>query len=137
MQRRAPVTLLIVTFAALSQASNAQDLMLEIDNVERMWMSAIADGDRTTYDKLLTEDFTWTYVSGRVIGREQTIEVIGPVAITETDKSIRIYKDSAVVTGIASLEVQGRPLTERFVRVWINGPDGQWRLAFFQATEIN
>ena len=137
MPRRVPITLLILTFAVLSQASNAQDLMLEIENMERMWMSAIADGDRTTYDKLLTEDFTWTYVSGRVIGREQTIEAIGPVAITETDKSIRVYKDSAVVTGIASLEVQGRPLTERFVRVWINGPDGQWRLVFFQATEIN
>ncbi len=137
MPRRVPITLLILTFAVLAQASNAQDLMLEIENAEQMWNSAIADGDRTTKDKLLTEDFTWTFVSGRVIGREQTIKVIGPVTITETDKSIRVYKDSAVVTGIASLEVQGRPLTERFVRVWINGPDGQWQLAFFQATEIN
>ena len=122
--------------AVFSEASNAQDLMLEVENVERMWLSAIAEGDRTSYDNLLTEDFTWTFVSGRVIDREQTIKAIGPVAITESDKLIRVHQDSAVVIGIASLEVQGRPLTERFVRVWIRDPNGQWKLANFQATEI-
>jgi hypothetical protein len=111
--------------------------MGDVEKVERMWMSAITKGDRAIYDKLLTEDFTWTFVSGRVIGREETIEAIGPVEITETDKSIRVYQGSAVVIGTASLEVQGRPLTERFVRVWVVGQDGQWRLVFFQATEIN
>ncbi len=137
MLRRVPIRLLILACAILSQASNSQELMGDVEKVERMWMSAIAKGDRAIYDKLLTEDFTWTFVSGRMIGREETIEVIGPVEITETDKSIRVYQGSAVVIGTASLEVQGRPLTERFVRVWVVGQDGQWRLAFFQATEIN
>ena len=104
--------------------------------MERMWLSAIAKGDRTSYDYLLTEDFTWTFVSGRVIDREQTIEAIGPVAITESDKLIRVHRNSAVVTGIASLEVQGKPLTERFVRVWTKGSNDQWQLTYFQATEI-
>jgi len=122
--------------AVLSEASNAQDLMLEVEKMERMWLSAIAEGDRTSYDNLLAEDFIWTFVSGRVIDREQTIEAIGPVAITESDKLIRVHQDSAVVTGIASLEVQGRPLTERFVRVWTRGPNDQWQLTYFQATEI-
>ena len=99
-------------------------------------MSAIAAGDQTTYDKLLTDDFTWTYVSGRVISRQQMIEAIGPVEIKESDKAIRVYEDSAVVTGIASLTARGRPLTERFVRVWIKDTDGKWQLAYFQATEI-
>jgi ketosteroid isomerase-like protein len=131
------IKLLVLAFTVVSPASNAQDLTVEIENVEQEWLSAITAGDRTTYDKLLSKDFTWTFVSGRVIGRDQTIEAIGPVAVTESEKSIRVYKDSAVVTGIASLEYQGRPLTERFVRVWINGSNGRWQLAYFQATEIN
>jgi ketosteroid isomerase-like protein len=137
MPRRAPIRLFILAFAILSQACNSQEFVVDVEEVERMWMSAIANGDRAVYDRLLTEDFTWTFVSGRVIGREQMMEAIGPVEITETDKSIRVYEDSAVVVGTASLEVQGRPLTERFVRVWVMGQDGQWRLALFQATEIN
>ena len=137
MLRRVPTRLLILAFAILSQTSNSQELMVEVEKVERTWMSAIANGDREIYDKLLTKDFTWTFVSGRVIGREQMIEAIGPVEITETDKSIRVYQGSAVVIGTASLEVQGRPLTERFVRVWVVGKEDQWRLALFQATEID
>ena len=101
-----------------------------------MWSSAIASGDQSTYDQLLTDDFTWTFVSGRVINRQQMIETIGPVETDVRDKIIREYENTAVVTGIASLIVRGRPLTERFVRVWVKSMDDTWQLAYFQTTEI-
>ena len=110
--------------------------MHEIEDVEARWKSAIGSGDQSTYDELLADDFTWTFVSGRVINRRQMIESIGPVDVTERDNTIRVYEDSAVVTGIASLMARGRPLTERFVRVWIKGANADWKLAYFQATEI-
>ena len=119
--------------AFYSPTSNAQDAGLD---VERKWASAIARGDQSTYDQLLASDFSWTFVSGRVINRQQMIESIGPVEIEVRDKTIREYENSAVVTGIASLIARGRPLTERFVRVWVKGKDGAWQLAYFQATEI-
>ncbi len=110
--------------------------MHEIEDVEAQWSSAIASGDQSAYDELLADDFSWTFVSGRVINRQQMIESIGPVDVTEQDKTIRVYENSAVVTGIASLIAKERPLTERFVRVWTKGADGDWQLAYFQATEI-
>ena len=103
---------------------------------DRRGGSTIASGDQSKYDELLADDFFWTFVSGRMINRQQMIESIGPVDVTEQDKTIRVYENSAVVTGIANLIARERLLTERFVRVWIKGADGDWQLAYFQATEI-
>ena len=127
---------LIWAIAFCTPISSAQHAGLSIEDVERMWSSAIASGDQSTYDQLLTDDFTWTFVSGRVINRPQMIETIGPVETDVRDKIIREYENTAVVTGIASLIVRGRPLTERFVRVWVKSMDDTWQLAYFQATEI-
>ena len=133
---RRTISILIWAFAVYAQTSFAQDAAHDIEDVERKWNAAIASGDQSTYDELLTDDFSWTFVSGRVINRQQMIETIGPVEIKERDKTIRVYENTAVVIGVASLIVGGRPLTERFVRVWIKGTDGSWQLAYFQATEI-
>jgi ketosteroid isomerase-like protein len=133
---RRTISILVWAFAVYAQASCAQDAVHDIEDVERRWNSAIASGDQSMYDELLTDDFSWTFVSGRVINRQQMIETIGPVEIKERDKTIREYENTAVVTGIASLTVGGRPLTERFIRVWIKGTDGSWQLTYFQATEI-
>ena len=133
---RRTISILVWAFAVYAQTSSAQDAVHDIEDVERKWNSAIASGDQSTYDKLLTDDFSWTFVSGRVINRQQMIETIGQVEIKERDKTIRVYENTAVVTGIASLTAGGRPLTERFVRVWVKGTDGAWKLAYFQATEI-
>ena len=133
---RISIFLLFWVCAFNPQTSCAQDALHEIEEVEARWRSAIASGDRSTYDELLADDFSWTFVSGRMINRQQMIESIGPVDVTVQDKTIRVYENSAVVTGIASLIARGRPLTERFVRVWIKDADGDWQLAYFQATEI-
>jgi ketosteroid isomerase-like protein len=116
--------------------TSAPNAVHGIEDVEQRWNSAIAGGDQSTYNQLLADDFTWTFVSGSVINRQQTIESIGPVEIDEQEKTIREYENTAVVTGIASLIARGRPLTERFVRVWVKSEDGAWQLAYFQATEI-
>lgn len=137
MKWRSAFALLAFTLAFQTRPSRAQDAKTDIETLERAWMSAIATGDKGAYDRLLAEDFTWTYVSGRAIGRSQMIETMGPVTVKERDKAIRVYNGSAVVTGIASLDVGGRPLTERFVRVWVRISGGKWQLAHFQATEIN
>ncbi len=133
---RRTISILVWAVAVYAQTSCAQNAVHNIEDVEREWNTAIARGDQTTYDELLTDDFSWIFVSGRVINRQQMIEAIGPVEIKERDKTIRVYENTAVVTGIASLIAGGRPLTERFVRVWVKGINGAWQLAYFQATEI-
>ena len=131
-----PNILVIWTFAFYASMASAQGTESDIGAVERKWNSAIASGDQSTYDELLADDFSWTFVSGRMINRQQMIETIGPVEIKERDKIILEYENTAVVTGIASLVARGRPLTERFVRVWVKSKDAAWQLAYFQATEL-
>ena len=134
-----PRTFLIALATFLIAAASpvqAQELTGDIESAERRWGETWTKGDKDTYRRLLAEDFTWTYVTGEVIDKDQAIAALNPFTIPENSKTINEYDRTAVVYGTASLNFRGRPITERFVRVWIKNEDGQWQVALFQATEI-
>jgi len=114
----------------------AQQLTDDINAAEQLWAETWTKGDKETYRKLLTGDFTWTYVTGEVIDKSQAVERLNPFTIPENSKTINEYGDTAVVYGTASLRFRDRPITERFVRIWIKNSDGLWQVVLFQATEI-
>ena len=108
----------------------------EIAAAEEKWAAAWTNGDKTAYSELLADEFTWTYVTGRVIDKSQAVDALSPFTIPETSKTIHVYDNSAVVYGTASLVFQGRPIVERFVRIWVKNEAGSWQAVLFQATEI-
>ena len=59
-----------------------------------------------------------------------------PYGLHRLGVTMHVYADSAVVYGTASLDFQGRPIDERFVRVWVKNEAGRWQVVLFQATEI-
>ena len=126
----APMLLVSVTGLA------AQALADDIEVVERLWDEIVAKGDKDAYRRLLADEFSWTYVTGEVIDKDEAVERLTPFALPEVSKQIREYGDTAVVYGTASLTFQGRPITERFVRVWARNEAGDWQAVLFQATEI-
>lgn len=128
--------LLLAMAVSLSTISQAQELASDINEAEKMWATAWTNGDKETYRALLADEFTWTYVTGRVIDKEQAVEALNAFTILETSKIINVYGNAAVVYGTASLNFRGRPITERFVRVWVKNETGQWQVVLFQATEI-
>ena len=114
----------------------AQELLSEVNLAEQSWGLAWTNGDKLAYGDLLADEFTWTYVTGLVIDKEEAISRLNPFTIPENSKTIQVYGNTAVVYGTASLMFQGRPITERFVRIWNKNESGKWQAVLFQATEI-
>ena len=129
------VALLVLTSSILTPSA-AQAPTDEITRAEEMWASAWTNGDKAAYTDLLSDEFTWTYITGRVIDKNQAVDALNPFTIPEDSKTIRVYGDTAVVFGTASLVFEGRPITERFVRMWVRNETGRWQAVLFQATEI-
>jgi len=140
VRRRAPsVAAWTLPFALLlggPAGAQEQAERADVEAAERLWSDAWTNGDKDTYRHLLAEEFTWTYITGRVIGKDEAIEALDPFVVTESSKTIHLYGDTAVVYGIARLTFRGRPITERFVRVWVKS-EGRLRAVLFQATEIS
>ncbi len=130
-----PTFLIVFSITAVCPLK-AQELTGDIECAERLWAETWKKGDKETYRKLLADDFTWTYETGEVIDKDEAVSRHNPFTIPENSKTINEYGGTAVVYGTASLDFQGRPITERFVRVWIRNQDGWWQVVLFQATEI-
>ena len=75
-------------------------------------------------------------MTGQVIDKARAVEALRAFTLSENSKTINVYGNAAVVYGTASLNFRGRPITERFVRIWIKNEAGEWQLVLFQATEI-
>jgi ketosteroid isomerase-like protein len=129
-------SMLIACLVLGASLAQAQELIGDIESAERLWGETWTKGDKDTYRRLLSDDFTWTYVDGEVIDKEEAIARLNPFTIPENSKTINEYDGAAVVYGTASLNFRGRPITERFVRVWTKNEDGEWQVVLFQATEI-
>jgi ketosteroid isomerase-like protein len=112
-----------------------QNVMDEIRSAEAGWMSARLAGNREAYAELLADDFTWTFTTGRVLSRQQSIDALQPRPAPKLTSTVQAYDRCAVVAGNATLLRDGKPVQERFVRVWSKAND-RWRAVHFQATEI-
>lgn len=114
----------------------------EIRRLESSVRQAILKGDVELFDRLLAEDFSHTSASGRTRTKAEWMEGRTPgqsaySAYDVHDLKIRIYGDTAVVTGLSDAkwrdEGEERRGRYRFIRVWIRR-DGQWKAVAFQST---
>lgn len=104
---------------------------------------ALVANDPRALALLLTEDATRTGPGGVMTTREQwlasmTEGQIRYVSAARSDTSIRLTRDSAIVTGLVDIVVekpdQGRIVEHnRYLRVFVK-QDGRWLLAAHQAT---
>ncbi len=125
----------------------------EIQELESRFGRAVITGDRAFYDRVLAEDFTHTSHSGAFKTRaefmaENKFDAKGDSKSGRTrydaydvdDLAIRIYGDTAVVTGRTSPKgrtAQGQPISGhyRYLRVWVKR-QGRWQAVAFEGTRI-
>jgi ketosteroid isomerase-like protein len=125
----------------------------EIRELEARFVRAVVEGDRAFYERVLADDFTHTSHSGVFKTRaqfmaENKFDEKKDVESGRTrydaydvdDLAIRIYGDTAVVTGRTSPKgrtAQGQPITGqyRYLRVWVKR-QGRWQAVAFQGTRI-
>jgi ketosteroid isomerase-like protein len=125
----------------------------EIQELEAQFGRAVIAGDRAYYDRVLAEDFTHTSHSGVFKTRAEFMaeNKFGQNkdpdsrrtrydAYDVDDLAIRVYGDTAVVTGRTSprgVTAQGKPISGqyRYLRVWVKR-QGRWQAVAFQGTRI-
>jgi ketosteroid isomerase-like protein len=140
-----------VVLAADGPADNAA--VREIQELETRFGRAVISGNRAFYDRVLADDFTHTSHSGVFKTRaefmaEDKFDEKKDVKTGRTrydaydvdDLAIRVYGDTAVVTGRTSpkgVTAQGKPISGqyRYLRVWVK-QQGRWQAVAFQGTRI-
>jgi ketosteroid isomerase-like protein len=117
----------------------------EIDQMEEAWRTAMLKGNSAAMDTLLADDYTAITAKGAIQTKEQAISnlrsgVLQLTALEISDRKVRIYGTTAVVTSVAELtgsrndqEMTGR---YRYTRVYVRNPQGQWKIVSFEASRI-
>ena len=102
-------------------------------------------GNSSALAALLADDYTAISAKGAIQTKEQAISNLqtGALQLTEltlSDRKVRIYGSTAVVTSLAELtggksdvEMTGR---YRYTRVYIRNQQGQWKIVSFEASRI-
>jgi len=129
---------------ARAQMGAAPSVEEQIKKMERDRAAAVVKADVATLEGLISDDYTFINANGQVSNKAETIENIktGKIKLTAnevSDMNVRVYGDTAVVTGkstakgsINGIELKG-PLM--FTRVYVK-KNGKWQSVAFQQTRI-
>lgn len=117
----------------------------EIDQMEEAWRTAMLKGNSAALDSLLADDYTAITAKGAIQTKAQALEGLrsGSLQLSDltiSDRKVRIYGSTAVVTSVAELtgsrndqEISGR---YRYTRVYVRNSLGQWKIVSFETSRI-
>jgi ketosteroid isomerase-like protein len=142
----AAVSLAVLTAApAYAQGmSGGASVEEQIKKMERDRAAAVVKGDVAALEGLTSDDYTLINASGRLSDKATTMNDIktGTIKLTAneiSDLKVRVYGDTAVVTGKSSAKgtIGGRELKGpvMFTRVYVK-KNGKWQSVAFQQTPI-
>ena len=122
---------------------NASDSVRELAQIEQRLGATWKAGDCAGWGAMIAPEWSVIHITGETLTRAQALEMCRkpPVPIesfTVDDVSVRVFGDSAVVTGRTTVTVGGTsPVTVklRFTDVFIRR-SGRWLAVASQATSI-
>jgi ketosteroid isomerase-like protein len=106
--------------------------------------TAMTSGDMGALEALLHDDLIYTHSSANVDTKASWLETMksGKTKYksgTFTERKVRMFGDSALVTGKGQIEVeiggQPRTLKLRYLNVWTKTPQG-WKFVAWQSTPL-
>lgn len=99
---------------------------------DKRFVAALMKGDHATVDALLDPEFTWTDQSGKTRSKTQILPALSSLAADpDADLTVADHVQVAVVRG--SHRIPSQNAAVRFVRVWVQRPNG-WKLLIYQET---
>jgi ketosteroid isomerase-like protein len=117
-----------------NQSSTQNNVEQELKGLENEWLSSYLRGDKQTFDRIVADDFTRTDESAKFATKaEERALVQAPPAsvnasLTNEDMQVRVYGDSAIVTGRIVSKVQGSlNFQSRFTDTFIKR-GGRWQV---------
>jgi len=93
--------------------SSQNSVEQELKRLENEWLNSYLRGDKQTFDRIVADDFTRTDESGKFATKaEERALVQAPpgsvsASLTNEDMHVRVYGNSAIVTGLIVSRVQG------------------------------
>jgi ketosteroid isomerase-like protein len=132
-------------FAGVLSLAQKHEHRHEIDQLEDEWRSAMLNSDVKTMDSLLADDYMAITPSGTLQSREETLQNLRSgrlhvTSLTVTDRKVRFYESTAVVTSLASVQATtpDGPLTGsyRYTRVYVRNAQGVWKIVSFEASRV-
>ena len=121
-------------------AGNAQKII----DLDRQRMTAMAQKDIATLNRLIGDDLIYTHSSARVDTRKSLIGAMESgttvyTAVEPSDVVAQDFGDVVVLTGVAAISVTSggtaNSFRVRFVDVYANR-GGQWQMVTWQSTRL-
>ncbi len=129
---------------ARAQMGAAPSVEEQIKKMERDRAAAVVKADVATLEGLISDDYIFINANGQMSNKAETMNNIktGVIKLTSnevSDMKVRVYGDTAVVTGkstakgtLAGRELKGPVM---FTRVYVK-KNGKWQSVAFQQTRI-
>jgi len=93
--------------------SSQNSVEQELKRLENEWLNSYLRGDKQTFDRIVADDFTRTDESGKFATKAEERALVQPppasvsASLTNEDMHVRVYGNSAIVTGLIVSRVQG------------------------------
>ena len=134
----------VISIVSLSAVSAQSTPEREVLALQKEYESAIERRDASVHERLFADDYTYTPGNGAFMDRERHMAFTrsGALAVgsfESADQKIRIYGDTAIVTGrwILKGARSGKPVDNqiRYITVYVRR-NAQWQIVAEQRTGI-
>ena len=139
------ITISISSFAQTTDRSTTNKAARAITEMERMYRDAVMRQDIVAIGRILADDFIATSSHGEIRDKAKEIDDIRPApdfkveAFNLDDINVRLFGNSAVVTGRSTLQVafkgQSNTSVFRYTRVYVRR-NGLWQAVAQQLTRM-
>ena len=115
----------------------------EIDQLEDEWRNAVLNSDTKALGSLLADDYMAITPAGTLRSRDEALADMRAehfTSLTLTDRKVRFYGTTAVVTSLASIQANtsdGQVSGDyRYTRVYVRDAQGAWKIVSFEASHV-
>ena len=141
------ILLVMISFGGLvllAQAQMTRDSEGQVRELEGQRFRAMETVDVATLDRILSDDLIYTHANGLQHTKAELIGVIGSgdfkyESITPGDVRVRIYNETAVVNGRASMKIKSGAGEQVFKLCYLDvyvKQDGRWQMVAWQSSRV-
>jgi ketosteroid isomerase-like protein len=132
---------LLALACCLSAAEPSASVRKAVLSAQKEWTNAVLKGDKSTLEKLFTDDLSYTHSSAKTQTKQEFIQDATGGGTTYksiefTDAKLRQYGNTVVITHKATITTVQNGVSHLYLtEVWVQ-QDGRWQMASRQATKL-
>jgi ketosteroid isomerase-like protein len=134
----------LVWLAPFAKAQMKGDGESEIRELERQRFRAMERVDVATLNRILSDDLIYTHANGLRHTKAELIGVLGSgdmkyESITTDDVRVRIFTETAVVTGRALIKIKAHGEEQSFKLCYLDvyvKQEGRWQMVAWQSSRV-